>query len=539
MDPHRHPAFSPRQLADFHSPSTLKMTATDRVIRVLPKLDPSASHDFIQPGKKIHEGQDVSTFLVSKAYTDIMTFLLQLNRSMFPTKQPDGTVQTWPFNTDAVQFSAPVRQLQRLLSKLEDIIQEVPPDTGPRRFGNISFRKWHEVLETRASDLLRECLPAELLDTPSSEAGGPTAEVELRAYFLGSWGSGQRLDYGTGHELSFLAFLAAIWKLHGFPESEAGVEERAIVLGIIEPCVYPHHVEARSARLIRVARYLELVRSLIKTYTLEPAGSHGVWGLDDNSFIPYIFGSAQFSPAINESDLTPEEGSFSNAPDPAGVVKTNIVERERKTNLYFSAIGFIYDVKKGPFWEHSPMLYDISGIRAGWGKINKVNSIFLSRSAYHHHLTITKGMIKMYNAEVLSKFPVVQHFPFGSLFSFERDPNAIPPPSTVHATSGPQARPTVPDAGASPSPTARSSVEASTKAPWVTAGTGSRVPAMGPTAAPWATGKKDSSPSTTLTDTSRLPPGPMAPTRAPWASAHGPPAPPGDGPTKAPWAKPG
>jgi hypothetical protein len=42
--------------------------------------------------------------------------------------------------------------------------------------------------------------------------------------------------------------------------------------------------------------------------------------------------------------------------------------------MYFSAIGFIYDVKRGPFWEHSPMLYDISGIQAGWAKINKVYS---------------------------------------------------------------------------------------------------------------------------------------------------------------------
>jgi len=49
------------------------------------------------------------------------------------------------------------------------------------------------------------------------------------------------------------------------------------------------------------------------------------------------------------------------------------VERERKKNLYFGAIGFIYDVKKGPFWEHSPMLFDISGVRAGWAKINKVS----------------------------------------------------------------------------------------------------------------------------------------------------------------------
>ena len=60
------------------------------------------------------------------------------------------------------------------------------------------------------------------------------------------------------------------------------------------------------------------------------------------------------------------------APDPTGVANVKVVERERKNNMYFSAIGFIYDVKKGAFWEHSPMLYDISGIRDGWGKINKV-----------------------------------------------------------------------------------------------------------------------------------------------------------------------
>jgi serine/threonine-protein phosphatase 2A activator len=89
-----------------------------------------------------------------------------------------------------------------------------------------------------------------------------------------------------------------------------------------------------------------------------------------------MLGSAQLGPAITESDQTPVEGSHAGAPNPADVVKRNVVQRERSKNMYFSAIGFIYDVKKGPFGEHSPILYDISGIKSGWAKINKVGAIF-------------------------------------------------------------------------------------------------------------------------------------------------------------------
>jgi serine/threonine-protein phosphatase 2A activator len=95
--------------------------------------------------------------------------------------------------------------------------------------------------------------------------------------------------------------------------------------------------------------------------------------LDDHSFLPYIFGSAQLSPAITSPADIVTEGSLPGAPDPGDVAKSNIVQRERQENMYFSAIGFIYDVKKGPFWEHSPILFDISGVKAGWAKINKVN----------------------------------------------------------------------------------------------------------------------------------------------------------------------
>lgn len=68
----------------------------------------------------------------------------------------------------------------------------------------------------------------------------------------------------------------------------------------------------------------------------------------------------------------PTEGSLQDAPSPDCIAKHDWVERYRSSNLYFSAIGFIFDVKKGPFWEHSPTLYDISGIKDGWAKINKV-----------------------------------------------------------------------------------------------------------------------------------------------------------------------
>jgi serine/threonine-protein phosphatase 2A activator len=66
-------------------------------------------------------------------------------------------------------------------------------------------------------------------------------------------------------------------------------------------------------------------------------------------------------------------------------------------------------MKRGPFHEHSPILYDITAV-PGWAKVNS-------------------GLHKMYVAEVLRKVPIVQHFLFGSLLSLS--PAARPHPLLV------------------------------------------------------------------------------------------------------------
>ncbi|CAB3402570.1 unnamed protein product [Caenorhabditis bovis] len=190
-----------------------------------------------------------------------------------------------------------------------------------------------------------------------------SALIELVAYFVESFGNATRIDYGSGHEANFLIFLMCLVKLKVFDEQD-----------------YP----ALVLRLFN--KYLQVCRRLQTKFKMEPAGSRGVHALDDFQFAPFIFGSAQL---IGAKSIVPDS-----------YINKNFVESHAHHSLFLDAIKFINQTKSGPFHEHSNQLWNISAV-PHWKKLNE-------------------GMFKMYEGEVLKKFPVVQHMMFGSLFSFDR-----------------------------------------------------------------------------------------------------------------------
>ena len=187
----------------------------------------------------------------------------------------------------------------------------------------------------------------------------------LCQYLDNAFGDIRRIDYGTGHEMNFICFCYAITQCTIQYERSTDSEG-----------VMPDTFTLRHLALSVIPTYLSVVRKLVVTYLLEPAGSRGVWGLDDYSFIPFILGSSQL---INHPHIKPKS-----------ILNNDIIDGFHSDYIYLTAIKFITSVKTQSFAEHSPMLYDITMIKT-WKQVNN-------------------GLIKMYSGEVLSKYAVIQHF---------------------------------------------------------------------------------------------------------------------------------
>ncbi|KAG5974212.1 Serine/threonine-protein phosphatase 2A activator 2 [Claviceps digitariae] len=306
----------------------------------LPSPPVTSSWAFVTPKRRILSQKDHAMFLASPTCDLIKAWIFGLAESVVDT--PCSAVH----DSDA---SGTVTAILEILKEAESLVAQSPPDEqGGSRFGNKAFRRFLDLVSDRTTAWHKSL---------GLEKQGAIDEA---ATYLGqSFGNRNRIDYGSGHELNFIIWLLCLYQL--------GLLQRS---------------DFKAITLTVFSRYLVLMRSIQMTYYLEPAGSHGVWGLDDYQFLPFLFGASQL---LHHPFITPRS-----------IHQQFMIEDFGNDYLYFGQVAFVNDTKtvKGLRW-HSPMLDDISSAKS-WSKIDA-------------------GMRRMFVAEVLGKLPVMQHFLFGSL----------------------------------------------------------------------------------------------------------------------------
>lgn len=100
---------------------------------------PRVSKDspFHVPEKKINSDFDVTRFNVSTAFDRIVVFILLLSESIKGKTCLD----------EDIILNDTIKAIGEVLDTLNGYIDEIPPSTGPRRFGNVAFRDWIRRME--------------------------------------------------------------------------------------------------------------------------------------------------------------------------------------------------------------------------------------------------------------------------------------------------------------------------------------------------------------------------------------------------------
>eukprot|EP00388_Colpodella_angusta_P005111 GDKJ01016057.1.p1 GENE.GDKJ01016057.1~~GDKJ01016057.1.p1 ORF type:complete len:480 (-),score=81.69 GDKJ01016057.1:51-1469(-) len=299
---------------------------------------------FKTPTKDIKSETDLENFLNSKSYDDLMVFITNVGDSV------KGLIIG-----PELKISENGCKTLDFLSSIDAFIDACPLIPQPGRFGNKGFQTFFDMVGKKCPSLLSSMLPESMHE----------AIPELLGYLQDSFGNRSRIDYGTGHEQHFLIFLYCLFRLNFLSVDEKN--------------------DLTASALLIFAKYIQIMRRIEIKYTLEPAGSRGVWGLDDYHFLPFLWGAAQLE--------------WQNMIVPKDIFNERTVKDYRSKYLYLDAICIIKELKAGaPFAEVAPILTDISAV-PNWRKIYD-------------------GLIKMYHGEVHRKYPVMQHLLFGSLFPF-------------------------------------------------------------------------------------------------------------------------
>ena len=329
------PALTPRKRQPSHqNPLPVPETAP------LPAPPKPSTLQFREPTRRILSPGDHDLFQRSPTNTLVLSFVFSLSESAADSKISSITLNTQP---------AIISTLLSILSSISSLIDTNPPaDQGISRFGNPAFRGFVDALCLKLPDFHN-----------SLGLSNPDAILETSSYLAHAFGSRARIDYGSGHELNFILWLLCLNRLTLLPLS---------TFSAVTLLVFPS--------------YIKLLRRIQSTYYLEPAGSHGVWGLDDYHFLPFLFGASQLlhHPYIR----------------PLSIHNELILDEEGDEYLYLDMVRWTMATKsvKGLKWTQ-PMLDDISGAK-NWEKVEQ-------------------GMRRMFQKEVLGKLPIMQHFLFGSM----------------------------------------------------------------------------------------------------------------------------
>ncbi|GAA5879211.1 hypothetical protein JCM3774_003522 [Rhodotorula dairenensis] len=199
--------------------------------------DPSTSSSL---RRKILTQDDMQQWTRSEAYTNIERFIVRLRDA----------------STRPVSESDLVKRINALLRTSTDWLDGSASPSSTTK----AFQAWLAKLAQEADKLYHESL------TPAQHVAIPELAFHLRSAF----GSPARLDYGTGHELSFLAFLLILRLVGAFTPTD-------------EPAL------ARETFAI----YLDVMKHVHKVFRLEAAGKMGVWGLDENQHLVYHWEASQ------------------------------------------------------------------------------------------------------------------------------------------------------------------------------------------------------------------------------------------------------
>lgn len=303
------------------------------------------------PSRAIFNEKDLESFKESPACSDFIQFVKACAMSVkgFPCSYREMNDE-FP---DCPPLSGTIKKFVTFMERLSDMIDDFPPLHQSMRFGNKAFRSWHSQLLLEIPVFLEGIIP--------SSEDSCDCILELAPYLATSFGNETRIDYGTGHEMTMALFFYCLFKIEILKKEDM-----------------------KDLVLIAFPSYIRTMRRLQVDYLLEPAGSHGVWGLDDYHCLIFYWGASQL---IDHPFILP-----------SSIHDKSIIEEHGGDFLYLEGIRFIQQIKKGAlFAETSPMLNDISGV-GDWSRI-------------------AVGLSRIFENEVLFKLPVVQHTLFGSIFS--------------------------------------------------------------------------------------------------------------------------